>query len=100
MQSGFVIHRPHVAGALIGVRVAVLKAVENGIGRVRQFLCAIRGHELFMHFEPRRLSLRCGSCGYQTPGWEIGRNPSDPPRGLRSTDRLTWPPSRTIREAA
>jgi hypothetical protein len=100
MENGFVIQRHHGRGSRVGVRVALSNAVETGFRHVGQFLCAIRGHELFMHFEPRRLSLRCESCGYESPGWEIGRKPSDAPRALCAIDRFTRPPSRTIRRAA
>jgi hypothetical protein len=100
MESGFVIHRHHVTGSRVDVRVAFSNAVETGFRHVGQFICAIRGHELFMHFEPRRLSLRCESCGYESPGWEIGRKPSDAPRALRASDRFTRLPSRNIRRAA
>ena len=40
---------------------------------VRRRVCAIRGHELRFHFEPRRLSLRCVDCGWETSGWAIDR---------------------------
>jgi hypothetical protein len=100
MENGFVIHRHQGTRPRAGVRVALSKAVENGIGRVDQCLCAFRGHVLFMHFEPRRLSLRCVSCGYESPGWQIGRASSDAPPALRAIDRFTRPPSRIIRRAA
>ena len=100
MENGFVIHRHHGTGSRVGVRVALSNAVENGLGHLDQFLCAIRGHELFSHFEPGRLSLRCVSCGYESPGWEIGRTPSEAPRTLRAIDQFTRPPSQTVRPAA
>jgi hypothetical protein len=100
MESRFAIHSQHGTAPQIGVRVALLKAIESGLSHLGQFLCAIRGHELFMHFEPRRLSLRCESCGYESPGWEIGRKPSDAPRTLRPIDRFALRPSRTIPRAA
>jgi hypothetical protein len=37
----------------------------------RQACCALRGHQLTLHFEPNRLSLQCLSCGMETPGWRI-----------------------------
>ena len=39
--------------------------------RLREFACAMRGHETVLHFEPDRLALRCLSCGHQTPGWTL-----------------------------
>ena len=38
----------------------------------RRLACAVRGHRTVLHFEPRRLALRCIECGYETPGWSIG----------------------------
>ena len=31
--------------------------------------CAMRGHDLLLHFESRRLSLSCADCGWESPGW-------------------------------
>ena len=39
--------------------------------RIRQGLCALRGHDLLLHFESNRLSLRCASCRWESPGWTI-----------------------------
>jgi hypothetical protein len=42
----------------------------------RQFArvwCGLHGHLIFLHFEPHKLSLQCGLCGYQSEGWEVGR---------------------------
>ena len=45
-------------------------------GRVGQLMCGIRGHDSVLHFEGRRVMMRCTSCGHDTPGWEIsGRGP-------------------------
>lgn len=42
------------------------------IGRaVQQFVCGLQGHTPVLHFEKGRMSLQCGSCGYETPGWDI-----------------------------
>ena len=38
---------------------------------VRQRACALRGHNLMMAFAPKRLSLHCAACGFDTPGWEL-----------------------------
>jgi len=38
---------------------------------VRQFLCGLHGHDALLHFETGRLSMRCTSCGYETPGWDL-----------------------------
>ena len=44
---------------------------ESISSRVSQLLCGLGGHELLLHAEPGRLSLRCMSCPYETPGWTI-----------------------------
>jgi hypothetical protein len=38
----------------------------------RRLICMVTGHKMVLHFEPRRLALRCLDCGYQTPGWTVG----------------------------
>ena len=38
---------------------------------VRQFVCGLHGHDALLHFESARLSMRCTTCGYETPGWEL-----------------------------
>ena len=35
--------------------------------------CGMSGHLILMHFEPNKLSLQCGLCGYQSEGWDVGR---------------------------
>ena len=42
--------------------------------RARECLCAMRGHDLLLHFAPRRLSLRCTKCGWDSPGWTIEKS--------------------------
>lgn len=44
--------------------------------RVGQMLCAMRGHDSVLHFEGKRVMMRCTSCGHDSPGWEVsGRAP-------------------------
>lgn len=42
------------------------------VDSVRQALCSLRGHDSVLHFEEKKVLLRCTSCGYDSPGWEIG----------------------------
>jgi hypothetical protein len=35
--------------------------------------CGVHGHLILLHFEPNKLSLQCGLCGYESEGWEVGR---------------------------
>ena len=39
--------------------------------RLSQLICGLSGHELLLNAEPGRLSLKCMSCPYETPGWTI-----------------------------
>lgn len=44
--------------------------------KVGQFLCGLRGHDTVLHFEGKRMNMRCTSCGHDTPGWAIsGQGP-------------------------
>ena len=50
----------------------------DGVGmldRVRQMFCGLHGHDTLLHFEQERMSLRCVSCGHETPGWELNEVP-------------------------
>jgi hypothetical protein len=38
---------------------------------LRQAFCGLHGHDTMLHFEQERISLRCVSCGHETPGWEL-----------------------------
>jgi hypothetical protein len=40
---------------------------------LRQAMCGLHGHETMLHFDKDRLSLRCVSCGHETPGWELNQ---------------------------
>ena len=68
--------------------------VGRAISRIGQLLCGLRGHDSVLHFESNRVMMRCTSCGYDTPGWEIsGRAPrrrfdGDARRHLLATQRL------------
>jgi hypothetical protein len=44
--------------------------------RFGQMMCGLRGHDSVLHFEGNRVMMRCTSCGYDSPGWEItGQGP-------------------------
>jgi hypothetical protein len=53
------------------------------LAQIRQCCCAVRGHDLLVHREPRRLSLRCVACGWESPGWTID-NPRHAAIGRRA----------------
>src|SRR5687767_12489486 len=46
--------------------------VARAMTRLGQLLCGIRGHDAMLHFEGKRVMMRCLSCGHDTPGWETG----------------------------
>ena len=45
--------------------------VGRGMARLGQWFCGVRGHDSVLHFEGKRVMMRCTSCGHDTPGWEI-----------------------------
>jgi len=50
--------------------------VNRAVSRFGQFLCGLRGHDSVLHFEGKRVMMRCTSCGHDSPGWEVaGRAP-------------------------
>ena len=42
------------------------------MGTLQRLICAVRGHEDYLHFEKNRVYLQCVACGYQSPGWSVG----------------------------
>ena len=57
----------------MGARVAAM--AQFLLSRGYQAFCGLRGHHMLLHFEPDRLSLRCLTCGAQTPGWRLDPSP-------------------------
>jgi len=45
------------------------------VDRMRELFCGLRGHDTMLHFDKDRMSLRCVSCGHETPGWELNEVP-------------------------
>lgn len=57
--------------------------VGRAVEQLRHFVCGLHGHDALLHFGHGRLSLQCTSCGYETPGWEVGADaqpPAEKPR--------------------
>jgi hypothetical protein len=57
-------------------------SLEDGVGAsvmtwMRQTICGLHGHDSLLHFEHDRMSLRCVSCGHESPGWELSDHPKD-----------------------
>jgi hypothetical protein len=55
----------------VGRETAGTAVVTRAVLRFGQLLCGLRGHDTVMHFEGKRVMMRCTSCGHDTPGWEI-----------------------------
>jgi hypothetical protein len=50
--------------------------VSRAVNRFSQLLCGLHGHDSVLHFEGKRVNMRCTSCGHDTPGWDVsGRAP-------------------------
>ena len=61
-----------------GLTSAANQTHAEGLGvldRVRQMICGLHGHDTLLAFEQNRMSLRCVSCGHETPGWELNEAP-------------------------
>ena len=53
----------------------IAAAAQVLLSRGQQLLCGLLGHDMMLHFEPNRLSLRCWACGAETPGWQLDVSP-------------------------
>ena len=47
--------------------------VELFMGSLRRLMCALRGHESYLHYEKNRVYLQCIGCGHESPGWTVDR---------------------------
>jgi hypothetical protein len=79
---------PHSPLSHEGLRKALVLAEGFGV-RVwdwaRQAFCSLHGHDTMLHFQRGRMSLRCVTCGHETPGWSLDKVP--PPVTLRADTR-------------
>jgi hypothetical protein len=77
-------------------QAATGSAVNRVLARLGQLFCGLRGHDSVLHFEGKRVMMRCTSCGHDTPGWEVsGRAPrqrfeGDARRHVLTTQRLVF----------
>jgi hypothetical protein len=73
--------------------------ITRAFEHVRQFTCGLHGHDALLHFETGRLSMRCTSCGYETPGWDL-TTASVKPEAVQTKARvMRWPLVRERRVA-
>src|SRR5258708_21507560 len=71
---------PQSTASREGLRVASELMQEEGLGGkmldwLRQTFCSMHGHDTMLHFQQERMSLRCVSCGHETPGWSLNEVP-------------------------
>ena len=51
----------------------------------KQFSCGLHGHDMLLHFERRRVSLKCVMCGHESPGWSMAPSTTSKPAGQSTT---------------
>ena len=71
---------PHPVASPRTIRRTADEAQAAGFGgrvldRMRQMWCGVRGHDTLLQFERNRLSLRCVTCGHESPGWSLAEQP-------------------------
>ena len=71
---------PHSIASHHGLRHASVGIDADNLGVraivwFRQMLCGLTGHDTLLNFEQERMSLRCASCGHDTPGWDLNETP-------------------------
>lgn len=47
------------------------------MGALKRLICAVRGHDDYLHFEKNRIFLQCVACGHESPGWSFGERRSN-----------------------
>jgi hypothetical protein len=61
---------------VVDARAAAFSVMNRAVARFGQLVCGLRGHDSVLHFEGKRVMMRCTSCGHDSPGWEVsGRAP-------------------------
>ena len=74
-------HADHNSGAVLERPRGI---VASALARVQQGLCGLHGHDALLQYDRNRIYLRCTSCGYESPGWEVAR--SGAPARLRGAE--------------
>ncbi len=70
------------------------------VARLQQLVCGMHGHDELLQFERGRLSLKCASCGHETPGWDLKKSEVATPTGPASAARRRFLPSLASRRLA
>lgn len=101
MITGFARDRHDHPAALAAVGELLVRRGNAARQCVGQFMCGMRSHLMLMRFQPQRLFLQCAWCGYESPGWEIGKPPRHEHRQeMRPMKRPTPLNSGTVRRVA
>jgi hypothetical protein len=75
--------------------------ITRAVVRLGRILCGMKGHENVLHFEGKRVMMRCTACGQDTPGWEIGeRGPRKRFDGDPRRHELATKPHLVLRRSA
>jgi hypothetical protein len=83
----------------VGNAQTMVSVMNRIAARFGQLLCGMRGHDSVLHFEGKRVMMRCTSCGHDTPGWEVsGRAPRQRFEGDARRHRLS--PRLVLRKTA
>ena len=68
---------------------------------MNQAICGMSGHDAVRHFEGKRVMVRCTSCGYESPGWEVsGQAPRRLFEGDARRHRMVREPRLVLRKTA
>jgi hypothetical protein len=70
--------------------------IERALRTLQCALCGVHGHESVLQHEPTRMYLRCMSCGYETPGWDVGPAPQLARSLAESRSRIAAPRHLTV----
>ena len=80
---------------------AAAGAMARLASRFSQTICGLTGHDAVLHFEGKRVMMRCTSCGHHTPGIEVsGRGPRLRFEGDALRHRMREHPSLVLRKSA
>jgi len=75
-----------------GKGYVAMGVIDRASTRLRRILCGMHGHDALLHFEQRRLSLVCASCGHQTPGWDLSSAAPRAPQSATPSRRFAQLP--------
>jgi hypothetical protein len=64
--------------------------------RLQQALCSLHGHDAILQYERTRIFLRCTSCGYESPGWEVAQKTMIRHRPIEGRPALAGPAELTV----